>query len=356
VAHESKSGDLVLSHSENWLKEYLEKARKDFDDRYKANITTSETIKNFTLIKTLGSGSFGRVMLAQYNLDPNNKTYAIKILNKEKVIKTKQVEHTLNEKRLLGSVTNCPFIVKLVMAFKDTTNLYMVMEFAPGGELFRLIRRKGRVPEAWAQFYSAQVAMALQYLHNANVLYRDLKPENLLVDSTGYIKMADFGFAKRVHQTWTLCGTPQYIAPEMILNKGYGKSVDYWGLGILIYEMVAGYVPFDHKTPIRLYELIVECNVSYPSHFKPNLTSLLSKLIQTDVTKRFGNLKDGAFDIINHNWYKEVDFRKIITKAYQAPWIPHLKSDTDTSNFERNKEESISILKVDRYAEEFADF
>ncbi|CAL1540845.1 unnamed protein product [Lymnaea stagnalis] len=353
---ESKSGDLVLGTSENWLKEYLERSRKEFDERYKTNPTSSETIKSFTLIKTLGSGSFGRVMLAQYNLEANKKVVAIKILNKERVVKTKQIEHTLNEKRLLASVTNFPFIVKLVMAFKDTTNLYMVMEFTPGGELFRLIRRKGRVPEAWAQFYSAQVLLALQYLHNANVLYRDLKPENLLIDSSGYPKMADFGFAKKVHQTWTLCGTPQYIAPEMILNKGYGKSVDYWGLGILIYEMVAGYVPFDHKTPIRLYEMIVECNVNYPSHFKPQLSNLLSKLIQLDVTKRYGNLKDGAFDIINHLWYKEVDFRKIMTKAYQAPWIPSLKSETDTSNFEKNKEESISIMKTDKYIDEFADF
>ncbi|XP_059166222.1 spermatozoon-associated protein kinase-like isoform X3 [Physella acuta] len=351
-----KSGELVLSTSENWLKEYLEKAKKEFDERFKANPSYNESIRNFTLIRTLGSGSFGRVMLAQHNSDSSGKCFAIKILNKEKVVRTKQVDHTINEKRLLGSVGNFPFIIRLVMAFKDTTNLYMVMEFSPGGELFRLIRRKGRIPEAWAQFYSAQVVLALQYLHNATVLYRDLKPENLLIDGTGYLKMADFGFAKRGHQTWTLCGTPQYIAPEMILNKGYGKSVDYWGLGILIYEMVAGYVPFDHKTPIKLYEMIVECNVNYPSHFKPQLSNLLSKLIQIDVTKRYGNLKEGAFDIINHLWYKDVDFRKIITKAYQAPWIPHLKNETDTSNFERSKEESISILKTDKYVEEFIDF
>ncbi|CAG5124339.1 unnamed protein product, partial [Candidula unifasciata] len=265
------------------------------------------------------------------------------------------VSHTLNEKKILQSVS-FPFIVKIIKAFKDTTNLYMVMEFASGGELFTLIRKKGRLPEEWAQFYSYQVTLALQYLHYCSILYRDIKPENILIDHVGYCKLADLGFAKKAHFTWTLCGTPQYLAPEMILNKGYGKSVDYWGLGILIYEMIAGYVPFDHKTPIKLYEMIVECKVTYPSVFKNNAVELLNHLIEPDVTKRYGNLKNAAMDIINHHWYSKVDCRKILTKCYKAPWIPCETSLTDGSNFDRQKEESIKISKVDKYPNEFADF
>jgi len=351
-------GHYTFPDSLKWLKEYLEKATEQFDRLYKENSVNEDTIRRYKLIRTLGAGSFGRVMLSHLDNDPKQRPFAIKILLKEKIIKMKQVEHTLSEKRILLALKS-PFIVNCLAAFKDTTNLYIVLEFVNGGELFHLLRRKGKFPESWCSFYSAQITLGLQYIHACGLVYRDLKPENILVDNNGYLKMTDFGFAKHVGaggHTWTLCGTPQYLAPEMVLNRSYGKSVDYWGLGILIYELNAGVVPFDHKVPLKLYELIVECRLTFPSHFKPDLQDLLKNIITTDVTKRYGNLKNGALDIITHDWFKNTDFKKIQERTEKAPWIPNLKGPLDCSNFEKFPEESISISKTMKYEDEFEKF
>lgn len=291
----SKNSNLTNNTSSNYLsykyeldvKQFLDNKKKEFDEKFKhsgansnlishqnagsnvpakpsnishpvsSNSQTQQLIidpkncklEDFELDRTIGTGSFGRVMIV-YVKRNRTQRYAMKMLKKENIVKMKQVEHTLNEKKILCSV-DFPFIVKLVYSFKDTSNLYMVLEYVSGGEMFTHLRKIGKYSEENACFYASQIVLTFEYLHYLNCVYRDLKPENVLYDSNGYVKITDFGFAKIIKdRTWTLCGTPEYLAPEIILSRGYNKAVDWWALGVLIYEM-AGKIQVFYKLNIK---------------------------------------------------------------------------------------------------------
>ncbi|XP_035231453.1 cAMP-dependent protein kinase catalytic subunit alpha-like isoform X1 [Stegodyphus dumicola] len=336
------------------FKLYLEQAKKDFENKWNNPSSNTARLSHFERIQTLGTGSFGRVMLVQHK--ESKKYYAMKILDKLKVVKLKQVDHTLNEKRILQAV-DFPFMVNLVYHFKDNSNLYMVLEYVSGGEMFSHLRRTGRFSEASARFYASQIVLSFEYLHSLDLVYRDLKPENLLIDEEGYVKVTDFGFAKKVRgRTWTLCGTPEYLAPEVILSKGYNKAVDWWAFGVLVYEMAAGYPPFYADQPIQIYERIVSGKVRYPSHFTPELKDLLRNLLQVDLTKRYGNLKNGVADIKNHKWFQTTDWIAIFQRKEEAPFIPTCKGPGDASNFDPYPEEPLYIASSEKFARELEEF
>lgn len=218
------------------------------------------------ILQTLGRGAFGRVKLVRHA--GSNSAYALKCLVKSRIVENNLKEHVLNEKRVMLALDH-PFILKLYSTYKDRKYLYFLVELALGGELFTYLRRKDRFDEPLARFYIASVVLVFQHMHSKRIAYRDLKPENILLDTDGFMKLADFGLAKLVtDRTWTLCGTPDYLAPEIILNKGHDKAVDYWALGILIYELTAGSAPFFAHDPMQVYALIIQGNVKFPVYFR----------------------------------------------------------------------------------------
>ena len=305
------------------------------------------SLADFEVLRTIGTGSFGRVHLVRSN--HNGRYYALKVLRKQLIVRLKQVEHANDERRMLSIISH-PFIARMWGTFQDSQYVFMVMDFIEGGELFTLLRRSKRFPNPVAKFYAAEICLALEYLHKLNIIYRDLKPENILLDRAGHVKLTDFGFAKFVPDvTYTLCGTPDYIAPEVINTKPYNKSVDWWSFGILIFEMLSGHTPFYSSNTVQTYENILNAPLRFPPYFSEDARDILSRLINRDLTKRLGNLKNGTEDVKSHPWFREVVWDKLLGKCIETPYEPPLsRGQGDTSQYEEYPEEKIDYgLKGD---------
>lgn len=299
---------------------------------------------NFSIGDTLGTGTFGRVRLVSDTIEGRREYFALKVMKKATIIRLKQVEHIKSEKSILMRIAH-PFIVSMFSYFKDERNLYMLMEYAIGGELFSILRRAGRFSGDTSRFYAAEVVLAFEYLHNLHIAYRDLKPENVLLDREGHIKLTDFGFAKVIEdRTWTLCGTPEYLAPEIIMSKGHGTDVDWWALGILIYEMLAGFPPFSDDTHFGIYQKIMAGNFQFPSAVDSAARDLISKLLVADRTQRFGCLKDGAQDIKDHKWFASIDWGKCFARGLKPPFVPPQHGPNDTRNFEKYADSTDQVV------------
>jgi protein kinase A len=288
-------------------------------------------LSDYDVLTTLGTGSFGRVRLAKEK--KSGEYVAIKMLKKAEILRLKQVDHIISENTILSNIKH-PFLIKMLGFAQDERFLYIVLEFVQGGELFTYLRNLGKLENNEAVFFAAQVVSMFEYLHSKNIVYRDLKPENLLIASDGYLKLTDFGFAKYIEgRTYTLCGTPEYLAPEILLNKGHGKPVDWWCLGILTYEMLAGIDPFSDEDPMAIYQKILKGKVKFPRTFDKNAKSLVKHLLVSDLTKRYGNLKGGVNDIKTHRWFAGMDWDALYRKEIPPFYKPSIKSRGDTSNY-----------------------
>uniref|UniRef100_A0A0A1XE85 cGMP-dependent protein kinase n=1 Tax=Zeugodacus cucurbitae TaxID=28588 RepID=A0A0A1XE85_ZEUCU len=294
-------------------------------------------LTDLRIIATLGVGGFGRVELVQINGD-NSRSFALKQMKKSQIVETRQQQHIMSEKEIMGEA-NCQFIVKLFKTFKDRKYLYMLMESCLGGELWTILRDRCKFDDATTRFYTACVVEAFQYLHSRNIIYRDLKPENLLLDEKGYVKLVDFGFAKKLQsgrKTWTFCGTPEYVAPEVILNRGHDISADYWSLGVLMFELLTGTPPFTGSDPMRTYNIILKGidAIEFPRDITRNASNLIKKLCRDNPAERLGYQRGGISEIQKHRWFDGFYWLGLQNRTLEPPIRPTVKSVVDTTNFD----------------------
>lgn len=292
------------------------------------------TIQDLVMLTTLGTGTFGRVRLVKFKGNPRSIPLALKMLKKSVVLKLKQVDHITSEKAILERVQH-PFVIRLLDTFQDEAYLYMLFEFVSGGELFSRLRREGRFANDVALFYTCEILLVFEYLHGMQVAYRDLKPENILIDRQGHIKITDFGFAKVMSEkTYTLCGTPEYLAPEIIKGQGHGIAVDWWALGILIYEMIAGFPPFYAENPYEIYDKILSGRIEFSKVFNVKVKDLIKKFLQAKPMKRYGAHSNGVDAVKSHKWFRGVDWNRVYRREIPPPWQPRLSGPEDTHLFD----------------------
>ena len=350
---EEKSKDKEKKKHHHHHKDKKDKEKKESNASDKDKVRQIK-LSDYEMGDTLGTGSFGRVRIAK-----NKKTQeyvAIKIMKKMEIIKSKQADHIANEIKILSMIEH-PFVIKFGGFTQDEKNLYLDLELINGGELFTYLRGVGRFPIDQARMYIAEIISIFDYLHSKNIIYRDLKPENILIHKSGYLKLTDFGFAKIVEgRTYTLCGTPEYLAPEIILNKGHGKPVDWWTCGILLYEMIAGIDPFSDDDPMMVYQKILKGKIKFPSGFDSNAKSLIKHLLDQDLTKRYGNLKNGVKDITGHRFFKNFEWNKLLEKDLPPPYVPKVKSNNDISNFSEYPDSDNPAVAIDKGEDPFLDW
>jgi serine/threonine protein kinase len=279
----------------------------------------------------------GKVFLVKENKSGN--MFALKVLRKDNIIKRNQVEHTKTERSVLGYVKH-PFIVGMNMAFQSRDKLYFVLDYCAGGELFFHLGKVGLFPEARTRFYAAEIILAISYVHSLDIIYRDLKPENVLLDASGHIRLTDFGLSKEGISNSSsgansFCGTPEYLAPEILNRQGHGRAVDWWSLGALTYEMLTGLPPFYCQDRERLFEKIRKSELNYPASLSSNSKNLLRGLLTKDPNKRLGSGPRDADEIKPHNFFASIDWDKLSRGEVTPPWKPKITSTQDTSQFDK---------------------
>uniref|UniRef100_A0A665T4W8 Protein kinase C n=1 Tax=Echeneis naucrates TaxID=173247 RepID=A0A665T4W8_ECHNA len=325
------------------------------------------SLKDFNFIKVLGKGSFGKVMLAE--LKGTEEVYAVKVLKKDVILQDDDVDCTMTEKRILALARRHPYLTQLYCCFQTRDRLFFVMEYVNGGDLMFQIQRSRKFDEPRSRFYAAEVTSALMFLHRNGVIYRDLKLDNILLDAEGHCKLADFGMCKEGIingvTTTTFCGTPDYIAPEILQELEYGASVDWWALGVLMYEMMAGQPPFEADNEDDLFESILHDDVLYPVWLSKEAVSILRAFMTKNPAKRLGCVvSQGCEEAIKtHPFFREIDWLLLEQKKVKPPFKPRIKTKRDVNNFDQDFTKEDPVLTPTDEAivrqinqEEFKDF
>eukprot|EP00804_Cyclotella_cryptica_P029822 CCRYP_010746-RA/>CCRYP_010746-RA protein AED:0.15 eAED:0.15 QI:0/0/0/1/0/0/4/451/580 len=312
------------------------------DSFYRTAPVSAPKLDSFKMVKVIGKGSFvfiprsGKVFLVREK--QTNAMFALKVLKKDNIIKRNQVEHTKTERSVLGYVKH-PFIVGLNMAFQSKDKLYFVLDYCAGGELFFHLGKVGKFSEQRACFYAAEITLAIAYVHDLDIVYRDLKPENVLLDSRGHVRLTDFGLSKEGISNSSsgansFCGTPEYLAPEILNRQGHGRAVDWWSLGALLFEMLTGLPPFYCRDREKLFEKIKKGTLEYPKYLSPRATALLKGLLTKEPRRRLGSGPNDAEDIKEQEFFKDLDWEKLMKGEIAPPWNPQINGSMDTSQFD----------------------
>lgn len=315
--------DFNLEQPENPLKKIVASRRWEVTD--------------LELETVVGEGMFSRVRIAKLKEPPGQTTtIALKILKKKDMVKMQQVEHVRQEKDILLKISH-PFIVDLLGTFQDESCLYMMMEFVNGGELHEYIQlQAGTTAIQDCRFFCSEIFLALAYLHAQDIAHRDLKPQNVLLDSAGHVKLTDFGFAKVIpkqEKAFTVVGTPEYVAPEIINKTGHGTAVDWWALGVVLFEVLLGFTPFCAEDMDSIFANVLDGDLSCPKHMDAQAQDLVKKLLVRDPSRRLGSLKTGSRGVQKHPFFKQVDFNALLNRTTTPPHIPAVSGPDDSSMF-----------------------
>ncbi|XP_051502762.1 ribosomal protein S6 kinase alpha-5-like isoform X1 [Myxocyprinus asiaticus] len=301
-------------------------------------------IENFELLKVLGTGAYGKVFLVRkVSGHDSSKLYAMKVLKKATIVqKAKTAEHTRTERQVLEHVRQSPFLVTLHYAFQTDTKLHLILDYVNGGELFTHLVQRVRFKEQEVTLYSGEIVLALEHLHKLGVVYRDLKLENILLDSTGHIVLTDFGLSKEFHEVeraYSICGTIEYMAPEIVAGgeSGHDKAVDWWSMGVLMYELLTGGSPFtvdgDENSHSDIAERIMKKDPPFPKDMGPLAKDIVQQLLIKDPKKRLGSGPSGAQDVKSHPFYQKMNWEDLAAKKVPAPFKPVIRDELDVSNF-----------------------
>ena len=317
--------------------------------------TPSIKIEDYQISDTVYKTQTGKVKLSKNK--KTNERVLLEIYKKQQTIDSKQIDHISNELKILNTISH-PSIIEFLGFSQDEKYLYFAFEFLNGGYIFSHIQNKNGFSSEICAFYLGQIIFALEYLHSKEIIYRNLKPENLLLKQNGYLKLTGFELAKILEngRTYTMCGTPEYLAPEIIQNKGYGKAVDWWALGVLLYEMLSGIDPFMDDDVMKIYENILKRKLEFSSVFDNDSKSLIKHLCEPDLSKRYGNLKNGVNDIKNHAFFKNLSWEKLLKGELEAPYTPEIKENNVLSNYNVYPDSNTEVPAVKIENDPFADW
>lgn len=334
TSHSMKLSKLTLVETEYDLVEEESFSFVDDDGNSVKNHGISVGLEDFEVLKVVGQGAFAKVY--QVRKHGSSEIFAMKVMRKDRIFEKDHAEYMKAERDILTKVDH-PFIVQLKYSFQTKYRLFLVLDFVNGGHLFFQLYRQGLFREELACFYTAEIVSAVSHLHDNGIMHRDLKPENILLDAEGHVMLTDFGLAKQFDESTrsnSMCGTLEYMSPEIVQGRGHDKAADWWSVGILMYEMLTGKPPFRGGNRQKIQQKIVKDKIKLPGFLSSEAHSLLKGLLQKESSRRLGSGVGGSNEIKNHSWFKSINWKKLEGREIKPSFVPQVAGKQCIANFD----------------------